>query len=197
MSRSPSAVLLTVALTGLSLGSADALRAQTPALDAEDPIAAAEAHGRDYPAPEVVWSLPELWKREPDGTSERLCVDLPSGPTMTRSGEFVIGGIEMPIEAGRQHKIWWKPINSTLEMTADFATYPLDGGDGEIEFDVRFTTHYTNDTPPQKIPEEAFFPSATTFPSPGRWMVVVTSAENWGCFVFHVEPATDGSWGRG
>lgn len=195
MVRSIASTTLTIAV-GVGLWAVPGgVQGQAPDLEGPDPIPVAEAHGQQFPRPAVVADLPETWDSEPDGTAERLCIDVPRGGPMTRSGEFVIGGSESPFIAGRVQKIWWKPLNSSLDMDVDFFTHALDGGEGEIDFNVSLTTFYTNDSPPQKIPEEAFFPSGTTFPAPGRWMVIPTSGENWGCFIFHVGSSTDAARG--
>lgn len=179
------------------MANTSAAAAQALDLDTADPVAAAEAHGEQFARPAVVAALPEHWDREPEGTAERLCVDLPRGLQSIRSGQFVIGGHTQPFVAGRAHKIWWKPVNASLEMTIELAAQPMDGSEGEVVFNLAdVTTFYTNDTPPRKIPEESFFPGVTTFPSPGRWMVVATSGENWGCFVFHVNSAETASSAR-
>ena len=42
---------------------------------------------------------------------------------------------------------------------------------------------------------QMFYATATTFPTPGRWMVIATAGANWGCYVFDrpvkATPTTD------
>jgi hypothetical protein len=83
--------------------------------------------------------------------------------------------------------VWWKPIDGSRDMTIDITSRSLDGHKGQVDFELGpATTTYTNDRPPQPIPEDAFFPGGARFPAPGRWIAVATSGDDWGCFVFHV-----------
>lgn len=149
-------------------------------------VAAAEAVGAEFARPDVAPDLPPLWD-EPLGSSERVCVDVTREMTMVRSGEIVIGGFLSQLQAPGPNKVWWKPLNGSLNMTIDITSRSLDGKEGDVAFEIGApSAPYTNDRPPQPIPEEAFFPGGAYFPSAGRWIAVASSGDNWGCFVFHV-----------
>lgn len=165
------------------------LAGQEVVLPEHDAVAAAEGHGATYPRPGAVGELdvPSWWDGEPTGSRDRVCVEVTREMTMVRSGEMVIGGRLSGLRAGERTKLWWKPLDSSLDMTLELVSRSLDGVEGQVAFDVGpVTSTYTNDRPPQPIPEEASFPGAVEFPAPGRWITVATSGDNWGCFIFDV-----------
>jgi hypothetical protein len=159
-------------------------------------VANAHAEGNIFPRAEI--------RREPypdfaavqNGSAERRCVEgTEKGPI--RSGEFVIGGqlqgsVAMP--AGQPGKIWWSPLNHSMNMP------PLEVRGRslvEVADTLRFTTGRVGwpsapGAPP--VPEaerEYFFPSGITLPKPGRWLVIATSGENWGCFIVAAKVTVD------
>ncbi len=185
MKRSAIAALGWVTL-GLVPGGAAAQEFVLPATDA---VASAEAFGASHPRSAAADNLdvPSWWDAEPEGSRDRVCVDVTRDMGVVRSGEIVIGGFLFRLQAGRQTKLWWKPLDSSLDMTLELVSRSLDGVEGQVAFDIGpVTSTYTNDRPPQPIPEEAFFPGGVEFPAPGRWITVATSGDNWGCFVFEV-----------
>jgi hypothetical protein len=42
---------------------------------------------------------------------------------------------------------------------------------------------FARDSPTSGYPFDTFFPSWLSFPTPGKWMALVTAGANWGCFV--------------
>ena len=106
------------------------------------------------------------------------------------SGDFTIGGMlggGKALRAGRIGKIWWRPAHasatmppltvrgrnlSTLRDTVSFSTA---------------TVAWPQPTFPLPIPpvnsREYFFPSGFSVPTAGRWLVIATSGDNWGCFI--------------
>jgi hypothetical protein len=139
-------------------------------------VAAAEAEGRAYAAP---------------GDTTRKCVrGWRIGPA--HSGEFTIGGdisSDFPLKAGHVGKIWWAPrYNSesmpplvvrgrnlwtpkdTIRWTSANVAYPSSG-----VFQARANQKH-----------DYFFPSGFSLPTRGRWLVIATSGQNWGCFFLTV-----------
>jgi len=128
------------------------------------------------------------------GSSEsnpRTCA-LPWINTSSQSGDFKIGGQispAFPLIAGQRGKIWWAPVHNSKNMP------PLlvrGRNLTTMKDTVRFTlTGIAFPIPSSgaRVPESErtyFFPSGTTLPTPGRWLVVATSGTNWGCFVLTV-----------
>jgi len=136
----------------------------------------------------------------PSDAAPRTCA-LPWFNAPVKSGEFTIGGDVspvLPLTAGRRGKIWWSPIHHSKDMPPlvlrarnlttmkDTARITLPG------------VAYAG-TPGSRRPESErtyFFPSGTTLPTAGRWLVIATSGSNWGCFILTVvAPGTAARFG--
>lgn len=173
----------------LALVVAGPLNAQDFAFPETDLVAAAEAFGAAFPRPTDVPPVPETMP-EPEGSAERVCVEVTRKTTFARSGEMVVGGRLDDLRSGA-NKVWWKPLNSSLDMTIRVTGVSLESPGIPIDFEIGPpTAPYANERPLRQIPEEAFFPGGATFATPGRWIAVGTSGSDWGCFVFDV-PADD------
>lgn len=124
-------------------------------------------------------------------TTGRKCVRGTNlGPV--RSGEFVIGGQlgggeplysgRSALNSGRSAKIWWAPLHHSRDM----APLVVRGRNLNAPHDsVVFTLSriaYSPPTKPTRASHEYFFPSGTTLPSLGQWLLIATSGPNWGCF---------------
>lgn len=164
----------------------------------DDLVAAAEQHGASFARPDQVPELPAWWVQRGTvalGTTDRVCVDVPRGEGPYRSGEMIMGGHLIVLQADGPNKIWWKPLHdSSMEMSIDVRGVKIGSPNQPIHFEIwpQPTSSYSNETR-QPIPEEAFFPGGARFDSPGRWIAVATSGSNWGCFVFDV-PAEAPDW---
>ena len=114
-----------------------------------------------------------------------------------RSGEFVIGGMlggTSALRVGRAGKVWWAPLHQSRDMPplvvrgrhltavrGPGLTVPADTV-RHVKSNVAWPV--TSGAPP--VPEaerEYFFPSGITVPQGGRWLLIATSGENWGCFI--------------
>ncbi len=150
-------------------------------------VAAAEAFGATVPRAIEPPTVPALYG-EVSGTADRRCSVVDREQTVVRSGEMLVGGHLGSLEPG-QNKVWWKPLDSSLDMEIDVVGVALDAPNLEAAFELGPpTAPYSNESPPRKIAEEAFFPGGARFPSAGRWIAVATSGESWGCFIFEVPP---------
>jgi hypothetical protein len=151
-------------------------------------VANAEAEAKSFPRAEVPRQAYPNFAAVQNGSPDRRCVEgTEKGPV--RSGEFVIGGQlggSAAMSAGRVGKIWWAPLNHSMTMP------PLEvRGRSLISFSetLRFTTEriawpVTRGAPrPTEAEREYFFPSGITVPVSGRWLLIATSGENWGCFI--------------
>ncbi len=112
------------------------------------------------------------------GTSERRCVETERHPAV-RSGDIVAGTFDVraliltvPPEDRPQRKLWWAPVHMSkapeLRIRAGKLNAP--GVTATLNFE-------------SKAPVD-FFPSGVRLPEPGRWILVVTSGSNWGCFIY-------------
>ena len=119
-----------------------------------------------------------------DSVAPRKCVNgIGMGPA--RSGQFTIGGNlsgMWGLQAGHVGKVWWTPVYRgkempPLEVRARSLTRPRD------------TTRYTTTRVAYTVSGATrtyFFPSGIMIPNPGRWLVVASSGDNWGCFILTV-----------
>jgi hypothetical protein len=131
----------------------------------------------------------------------RTCA-LPWMYAPAKSGEFRIGGQispTFPLQAGRMGKIWWSPTHNTKDMPPLLVRgRNMTTMKDTVRFTISSIATPVNPGGP-RTPESQrtyFFPSGTTLPTPGRWLVVATSGANWGCFVLTVVPAKALSFGR-
>ena len=151
-------------------------------------VANAQAEGKGFPRAEIPRQAYPHFAAVQNGSTDRRCVEgTETGPI--RSGEFVIGGQlggSVAMSAGRVGKIWWAPLNHSMNMP------PLEvRGRSLVAFGdtLRYTTErvawpITPGAPrPPEAEREYFFPSGITLPTSGRWLVIATSGENWGCFI--------------
>jgi hypothetical protein len=104
------------------------------------------------------------------------------------SGDFTIGGMlggASSLRAGQVGKIWWRPAHASATMP------PLDIR-GRNLTTLRDTVRFTSTSiawptfPGHVTPlsnRQYFFPSGFSVPTAGRWLLVVTSGGNWGCFI--------------
>lgn len=163
--------------------------AQAFRFPASDLVEAAERYGTEVPRPASVPAPPAGFALA-EGTAERRCVEVSGTATMARSGEMVIGGMLQALRVGR-NKVWWKPLNSSLDMTIDVVGASMTEPAEALEFQIGApTAPYANVRPLRQIPEEAFFPAGARFSGPGKWIAVGVSGSDWGCFIFDVPPET-------
>lgn len=104
------------------------------------------------------------------------------------SGDFTIGGMlggSKALRAGYVGKIWWRPAHANAKMP------PLEVRGHNLST-LRDTVFFATATvawpgrPGQVVPAERreyFFPSGFSVPTAGRWLVIATSGDNWGCFI--------------
>jgi hypothetical protein len=148
-------------------------------------IAEAEAQGRRYPRSVRPGSFP----RSIDsvgyvGTPERSCVDA-NGAQVARSGEFGAGNFAMygPRRVAGPIKLWWFPLHAAqpgAPTTLVVRTMRIDGpADGHV---------YTGRPITSLVPlrESPMIPSGPVIGATGRWMLIATAAENWGCFLLKI-----------
>jgi hypothetical protein len=176
-------------------------------LPARATIAAAEEEGAAYPRGPALGHVSAAFAGRPIGTAMRKCVSGPSRrteqdplraaafwymPTTIRSGDFVIGGQiggTTPPSAGRESKIWWVPYNNPHENSTTLLVRGarLDHPGDTIRYAQpdhawpagRIWRPATRDGPET----EAFFPSGIALPRPGRWLLIATAGDDWGCFI--------------
>lgn len=149
-----------------------AVHAQAPPLPT---VAAAEAEGARHPRSAVAATRAPIFATA-FGTRERRCVEADTH-AMARSGEFVAGPFDeyYGIAGTGSRKVWWAPEQNSANLP------PL-----QLRATKLDATHVTvNWTLPSVARNENgyFFNTLIRFPENGKWLIVVTSGENWGCFL--------------
>jgi hypothetical protein len=181
-----------VATALLTTGSLDAQELRIPSGNNEaEIIANAEAEAASLPRRPSPAAPGRNFSASQNGTAERRCVEgSEMGPI--RSGEFVIGGMlggTSALHAGRAGKVWWAPLHHARDMPPLVVRAHRLSMPGDT---VRFVmsnvaSPVTPGAPP--VPEaerQYFFPSGINVPQSGRWLLVATSGQNWGCFILTV-----------
>lgn len=207
----PLVAILTAALSGF----ASAQLAPLPIGETDSAtIALIEAEGVGYPRASVMLPYPEYflkgWINNPDrfgpppkeiGSSERRCVAVPPGGVMThwdgriwvptaymRSGDFMVSGGRAMIHGEGQKLPWtpaWPSRSMELLIRARRLSEPTEAPTKAFAVTVTDVIN-TAANGEEPRPWEASFPTRIVFPSAGTWVVVGTSARNWGCLVYTV-----------
>ncbi|MCA9720835.1 MAG: GNAT family N-acetyltransferase, partial [Gemmatimonadetes bacterium] len=120
------------------------------------------------------------------GTTERRCV--PADRDVVRSGDFVAGPFAWYNEVWHQGygKMWWQPsemppVAPTLIVRATRLDAPAEG-----------RVYETSEVAQPSGPRESawtrirFYPTGIRLPTVGRWLLVATAGNNWGCVVHEV-----------
>jgi len=161
-------------------------------------VEAAEAEAAGFPREATpVTVTPDFQSPLTVGTSNRKCVEFPASTAAAtrRSGEFVVGGQTGDMKAGEEAKVWWAPLRdpasrkSTLVVRSarlDLAAVMSRFTSSNYAWPIRQVgTPIANSAVDY---EHAFYPSGFSLPSAGRWLLTVTSGNDWGCFIVTVRP---------
>jgi hypothetical protein len=137
-------------------------------------VEAAEAEGARHPKTSAM-STDHAMYAEAFGPLERRCVDAEKHVT-ARSGEFVAGPFDRHVlMAGNlRRKVWWAPKQTAVVPPMQLRAVKV--GAPEVTVTWTFTSVASNEN-------GVFFPTTVRFPEGGKWLVVVTSGDNWGCFL--------------
>jgi hypothetical protein len=147
-------------------------------------IADAEAEGATYPhGPSREHDPTSFGGR---GPAARTCTHGPttlstSNPWQIRSGDFVIGGQiggARPPGVRVPSKIWWSPYHNPAEYGTTLVVRGARlGARGDT---LRYEQpHYAW----QVLKTDSFFPSGITIPRAGKWLLIATAGDDWGCFI--------------
>jgi hypothetical protein len=117
--------------------------------------------------------------RDHGRVSDRRCIDA-TGQRTAESGEFVVGPFNLYRASWNTGygKLWFRPRiaheGDTLTVRAIFL---------ETAEDVPLYKLWSLARP---IPDDSkwFYPSGVRLPHPGAWLLEVSTASNWGCFLF-------------
>jgi hypothetical protein len=151
-------------------------------------VEAAEADGAKYPQATAVGDAAALdraaaWDREnagAAGTSERRCVDVEkSAAVSVRSGEFVAGNFaQYIVMAGSgKRKVWWAPRrNSSTMPPLQLRATKVGAPDVSVDWTLPSVVRGVGSS-------SYFFNTLIVFPENGKWLVVASSGDNWGCFI--------------
>lgn len=177
-------------------------RAQSERADAPSTpttVEAAEAEGAVFPREATPATLtPDFQSPLTLGASNRKCVEFPvsTAATSRRSGEFIVGGSTGDLKAGQEGKVWWAPMHDPASRKSMLVVRSA-RLDQQPVVTSRFTSsNYAFPMGDVRTPlsasavdyEHAFYPSGFSLPGAGRWLLTVTSGNDWGCFIVTVRP---------
>lgn len=175
------------------LGAGGALPAQSrrgalEPLPIRTTITEAEAEGMTFPRGPAREHSPTAFAGRLPGTADRKCVDplrvdLAFMPNQIRSGDFVIGGQiggSMPPTGGHGSKVWWVPYHNPYEFST---TLLVRGVRIDHPSDTIRLVRPDYAWPVGGPKTDSFFPSGLFLPNPGRWLLVATAGDDWGCSI--------------
>lgn len=155
------------------------LRSQAAGTSFQEPpapttVAAAEAEGAKYPKPDGR-AVPARGYGTAFGPTDRKCVDAETHAA-ARSGQFVAGTFEDHIIMGNsgRRKVWWAPLQTEIMPPMLLRAAKTSAPDKTVAWTFPSVVHNINGY---------FFNTEFMFPEAGKWLVVVTSGDNWGCFL--------------
>ena len=153
-------------------------------------ITEAEKDGAVFPHDSLPAALQPAFAQPPFAGSsvERKCVaslsEAPPSLGSWRSGEFIIRTHftgPLGLRAGKGSKVLWMPLHDPgvrrewVVIRAARLEHPSDSLRLTFPGVARSISH-----------TDFGFPSIVTFPTAGRWLVVVTMDHDWGCFLLNV-----------
>jgi hypothetical protein len=137
-------------------------------------VEAAEAEGARHPKTSA--TADDAMYADAFGPRDRPCVDAETHVT-ARSGEFVAGPFDYHVmmnPAAPRRKVWWALKQTAIMQPMHLRAVKI----GAPEVTVAWTF------PSVARNENGFlFPTTFRFPEVGKWLVIVTSGDNWGCFL--------------
>jgi hypothetical protein len=143
-------------------------------------VDAAEAAGAKHP--KAQGTQPAMYA-DAFGPTDRRCVDADGAATnrTARSGEFVAGPFNPPVfmgnprgPQGAQRKVWWTPRQGTAMPPLQLRAAKLDSPGVTVNWTLPSVA---------RANQEDFYNTFIRFPEVGKWIVVVTAGNNWGCFL--------------
>jgi hypothetical protein len=170
-------------------------------LPVRETVADAEAEGATFPHGSTRERGPTVWGgRTP---ARRTCTLGPTTVLMSkpsedrlddlaidsqrrweiRSGDFIIGGQiggDRPPRVGWQSKIWWAPYHNPEEYKTKLV---VRGARLGVRGDTIRYEQAIAATPRGGAKTDSFFPSGLAIPRAGRWLLIATAGDDWGCFI--------------
>ena len=149
-------------------------------------VAAAEAEGVTFPTVAVTSPEALRYAKEFGPQEQRRCVET-GKESRASSGDFVAGPFQGYILRDKTYgrKTWWAPRQrpaTPLRLRGTLIGSP----DVVVNDTFTQTTRpvaRTGPGPEMFVVGPSFFPTWVRFPRGGKWLVVVTSGDNWGCFI--------------
>lgn len=153
-------------------------------------LAAAEVEGGNFPHGAWPAAVSSLFAQPFSGSAERKCVTPPSTDDSVRngslrSGEFIVRSrLVGPsgLRENRGHKILWMPLHNPIEYPDTLLIRAARVGHPTDSF--RKVVSHAAYSPGSKT--NSGFPSDVRFPTAGKWLVVATAGNDWGCFLLTV-----------
>ena len=170
-----------VALASRATGQSQWLgRPAVPADSVPRSVLQAEARGSRHPLATANNEGASATNTSISGTRERRCVETDSNAV--RSGDFVAGPFAYYNDIWRsgQGKLWWHP--SEMIPKPPLLIVQVTRLDQEGESRVFESSDIAWPSGPEATSIK-FYPTGFRLPSVGRWMMVATAGNSWGCFV--------------
>jgi hypothetical protein len=147
-------------------------------------IVEAEYQGARYPAAGVPNNPRRSWDSLAGGTRERRCVDV-DNVSVAQSGDFIAGPFALynPVWRTGYGKLIWQ----SFQVSQPWRSNPLltvraaridPSGETRVFDGLSISTNGTG---------TLFYPTGVHLPTSGRWLMVATAGNNWGCFVITVQ----------
>jgi hypothetical protein len=182
-------MLLTLTLTAAlaSTGEAQNIWLGRPAV-AADSVAQSvlEAEERGSHHPPAGTNNAGQYPNAHTGTHERKCVN--ADADSKRSGNFVAGPLLLYNDIWRQGygKLWWHPNEMPSERPVLIVQATrLDEAAESRVFEAKQIA-WPSGPNESEATSIKFYPTGIRLPTVGRWMMVATAGNNWGCFLLTV-----------
>ena len=150
-------------------------------------IREAEARGSRHPRATANNIGPAASDNTIGRSTERRC--MVTGAQAVQSGDFTAGPFASYNDFWRQGygKLWWHP--SEMGSTVPVLTVHATRLDQEAESRVFEASEIAWPSGPgaSAATSTRFYPTGIRLPSVGRWMLIATAGNNWGCFIHTID----------
>jgi hypothetical protein len=167
----------------------------TPVAAQEIPttIALAESEGARHRRVEIPAVLPTVFAHPWSGTEKRKCVAAPPDTGVSngsvRSGDFIVRGYfsgQAGPRALHDRKFLWTPLHNPYVYEPSTGLLIRGARIGHAADTLRKSVARAAYPSLRLQRTEAAFPSLLRFPVAGEWLIVASTATDWGCFLFTV-----------
>lgn len=164
-------------------------------------VEAAQAEGAAFPQAAPPTVIQSVFTHPFGGTNQRMCTWSVPDDSLTsgslRSGEIILRSRffgPWGLRAGKGHKMLWMPLHGPAKVSPSmsFAEWHKEA----IKSPPLVLRAVRIDNPADSLRQTVLymtggatqfgFPSAVRFPTAGKWLVIATTGNDWGCFLLTV-----------